>query len=567
METLLLELGMIVGIATLIGVLGRVIKQPPIIAYLATGILAGPIFLDIINSTEQLKSLAHLGVALLLFMVGINLDFRILKQIGGASVVGGISTMAIISATTFILARSLSFQNTSALYLALAFSFSSTVVVVKILSDKKEIDTLHGQIALGILIIEDFMAALALMIIPVLGEGSFATISIQVVKAVALIGFIFFVGRKIVPKIFDIAAKNQELLFLCSVSWALLVGLIFSLNGLSIEIGALLAGMAIASSSYSLEIKSKVKGIRDFFVVLFFAYFGAQLSGPINLDMIKQAVIFSLLILIGKPLVVMSLMNSFGFKKRTNFMTGTSLTQVSEFSLIVILLGVSTGHLPQSILTLSILVTFITVFLSSYSIYFAQPIYEKISNALGLFDGHKKEIENNKKDKSYDVVLLGYNRIGFNLLKAFNLSKKKYLIVDYNPITILNLTKKGMPCIYGDINDSEFLKSLNLNRVKMVISTIPDYSTNSFVKKNILNDNCVFVPTAHDIQNALDLYREGADYVIMPHFLGGEFMANMLVRDEFNKESLKNEGKRHIRELHERTEEGHQHPRKDFHGV
>ncbi len=567
METLLLELGMIVGIATLIGVLGRVIKQPPIIAYLATGILAGPIFLDVINSTEQLKSLAHLGVALLLFMVGINLDFRILRQIGGTSVIGGISTMAIISASTFILAKSLSFQNTSALYLALAFSFSSTVVVVKILSDKKEIDTLHGQIALGILIIEDFMAALALMVIPVLAEGNLATIGLQIIKAVVLMGVIFFVGKKIIPKIFDIAARNQELLFLCSVSWALLVGLIFSLNGLSIEIGALLAGMSIASSSYSLEIKSKVKGIRDFFVVLFFAYFGAQLSGPISLEMIRQAVIFSLLILIGKPLVVMSLMNSFGFKKRTNFMTGTSLTQVSEFSLIVILLGVSTGHLPQSILTLSILVTFITVFLSSYSIYFSQPIYEKISNALGLFDGHKKEIENTKKYKSYDVILLGYNRIGFNLLKAFDLSKKKYLIVDYNPMTIFNLTKKGMSCLYGDVNDSEFLKSLNLDKVKMVISTIPDYSTNSFIKKNILNKDCVFVPTAHNIQNALDLYREGADYVIMPHFLGGEFMANMLVRDEFDKESLKNEGKRHIRELHERTEEGHQHPSKDFHGA
>ncbi len=567
METLLLELGMIVGIATLIGVLGRIIKQPPIIAYLSTGILAGPIFLDVINSTEQLKSLAHLGVALLLFMVGINLDFRILKQIGGTSVIGGISTMALVSATTFILAKSLSFQNTSSLYLALAFSFSSTVVVVKILSDKKEIDTLHGQIALGILIIEDFMAALALMIIPVLAEGSIATIGIQIIKAIALIGVIFFVGKKIIPKIFDIAAKNQELLFLCSVSWALLVGLIFSLNGLSIEIGALLAGMSIASSSYSLEIKSKIKGIRDFFVVLFFAYFGAQLSGSISLEMIKQAVLFSLLILIGKPIAVMCLMNSFGFKKRTNFMTGISLTQVSEFSLIVILLGVSIGHLSQSILTLSILVTFITVFLSSYSIYFAQPIYEKISNSLGLFDGHKKEIENTKKDKSYDVILLGYNRIGFNLLKAFDLSKKKYLIVDYNPMTIFNLSKKGMSCLYGDVNDSEFLKNLNLNKVKMVISTIPDYSTNSFIKKNILNKDCVFVPTAHNIQNALDLYREGADYVIMPHFLGGEFMANMLVRDEFNKESLKDEGKKHIRELHERTEEGHQHPSKDFHGV
>lgn len=567
MVTLLIEIGLIVGIAAVISLLGRFIKQPPIIAYLITGVLVGPLFFNLIQGADQLQALAHLGVALLLFIVGISLDFRVLKQVGGTSIVGGIATLSIVSLATFFVAQALSFSSTSSLYLALAFSFSSTVVVVKILSDKKELDTLHGQIALGILIVEDFVAAIALMVIPVVAGTSATLIGLQIFKSVSVIAGVFIFGKFALPKILNVAARNQEVLFLCSLAWALLIGMIFNFIGLSTEIGALLAGMVIASSKYSLEIKSKVKGVRDFFVILFFVFFGSQLVGPISNQLLFQATIFSLVILIGKPLIVMTLMRSFGFKKRTNFLAGTSLTQVSEFSLIVLLLGFSIGHIPQSVFSLGILVTLITVFFSSYGIYFSQPIYEKLSRLLSIFDGNRKEPGTAKKEKVYDVILLGYNRIGFNLLKAFKIAKKNYLIVDYNPITIFNLSKKGINCLYGDVNDSDFLKNIKLNEAQIVISTIPEYSTNVSIKKAIENKNCIFIPTAHEINNALELYKQGADYVIMPHFLGGDFMANMLVRDSFNKKSLKQEGLSHIKELNERIGEGHQHPRKDFYGM
>lgn len=567
MESLLLEISLIVGIAAFVSIIGRLIKQPPIIAYLITGVLVGPLVLNLIQGTEQLQALAHLGVALLLFIVGTSLDFRVLKQVGGASIIGGMTTFAIISTATFFVAQALYFNTSSSLYIAIAFSFSSTVVVIKILSDKKELDTLHGQIALGILIIEDFIAAISLMVIPVMDGASISIIGLQIIKAITVIGLVFLVGKTILPKILDLAARNQEVLFLCSLAWALLTGLAFNFMGLSTEIGALLAGMVIASSKYSLEIKSKIKGVRDFFVILFFVFFGAQLTGPITQKLLFQAGIFSSIILIGKPLIVMTLMKLFGFKKRTNFMTGASLTQISEFSLIVLLLGFSLGHIPQSVFSLGILVTLITVFLSSYGIYFAQPIYHRLSKFLDFFDGHRKEISTSKKNESYDIVLLGYNRIGFNLLKAFNISKKKYLIVDYNPTTISNLSKKGLNCLYGDVNDSDFLKELKLNNVQIVISTIPDYSTNVAVKKVIENKNCIFIPTSHEIQQALELYNIGADYVIMPHFLGGDFIASMLVRDNFNKKALKAEGQRHTKDLYERINEGHQHPRRDFYGL
>ena len=557
MEGLLLEIGVIIGIAAVISLLGRLIKQPPIIAYLLTGVIVGPLVLNLIASTDQLQALASIGIALLLFIIGISLDFRILKHVGGTAVIGGISTVAIVSSAIFFIAQSLGFNIVSALYIALAFSFSSAVVVVKILSDKKEIDTLYGQIALGILIVESFIAALALMIITEISSGGTLAIGIQIAKFVGLVAGIILFGRYILSGLLRVAAKNQEVLFLVSMAWALVAGLTFELFGSSTEIGALIAGMVIASSKYSLEIRSRVKGIRDFFVILFFVFFGSQLAGPISINLIQQAVIFSLFILLGKPLIVMALTRSFGFKKRTNFMIGSSLTQVSEFSLIVILLGYSLGHIPKTIFSLTILVTLITVSLSSYAIYFSRPIYESISRFLGIFDGKRKEFGGIKKHEKYDIILLGYSRLGFNLLKAFILAKKKYLIVDYNPLTIMNLSKKGISCVYGDVNDSEFLKSLNLSSAKMIISTIPEHSTNLNAMKIIENKNCTFIATSNQIHNAIELYKSGVDYVIMPHYLGGDFMANMLIRDDFNKKTLQEEGKLHIRQLRERMSEPH----------
>jgi len=555
MESLLSQIGIVIGIAAIIAFIGRSIKQPLIVAYLLTGVVISPFFLNLIDPTVYLQALAGIGIALLLFIIGTSLDFRIIRTIGGVSIIGGISAVVIVCLAVFLLAKGLGFDLVPSLYIALAFSFSSAVVVVKILSDKKEIDTLHGQIALGILIIESFIAAIALMIIPVISVGGIGEIPFQIVKFVSMIFLVVLVGKMIFSKMLNFAAKNQEVLFLVSLAWAFVVSALFELMNLSAEIGALIAGMIVASSKYNLEIKSKVKGIRDFFVILFFVYFGAQLVGPISLTLLKQAIIFSLFILIGKPLIVMCLTRSFGFKKRTNFMIGTSLTQVSEFSLIVVLMGYHLGHLAQSVFSLTILVTLITVSLSSYAIYFSNPIYTSISRFLGLFDGKRKNFDRNNKIDKYDIILLGYSRLGFNLVKAFDLTKKKYLVVDYNPITIMNLSKRGINCVYGDVNDLEFLKSIKLNLVKMIISTIPDYSTNIGVMKSIENKDCIFIATSNQIHNAMELYENGADYVITPHYLGGDFMASMLVRDNFNKKSLREEGKLHIKQIKERLKD------------
>jgi Kef-type K+ transport system membrane component KefB/Trk K+ transport system NAD-binding subunit len=561
-----LELGVIVGIAALVSLILRVIKQPPIIAYLITGIIVGPLFLNLMHSTSFIELLAHLGVAFLLFIVGLSLDFKVLRQVGGISIVAGVGAMAAVSALSFLIALRMGFAYTPALYLGAALAFSSTVVVVKLLSDKREIDTLHGRIALGILIVEDFVAALMLMIVPVAGTGDVSLIFFSLGKGVLLIIGVFVFSYLVLPMLFSLAAKTQETLYLASIAWALLIAIVFSYLGFSLEIGALLAGIALASSKYSLEISNKMKSLRDFFIVLFFVYFGSQLAGPLNAEIIIEACVFSAFILVGKPLIVMGFMRAFGYKKRTNFFAGVGLAQISEFSLILVLLGHTLGVVPQSLLSLTILIALITIAISSYSIYYSHAIFRFLSPLLAIFEGNKFDTDDIKKDKVYDIVLFGYNRIGFNLVKSFNKAHKKFIIVDYNPQTILELSRQGINCIYGDAHDLELLHELRLNEAKIIISTIPDFEANVAIRKSITSHEVMFIATSHGFEDTERLYASGADYVIMPHFLGGAYVADLLLTDHFSKNLLMEEGRKQRRELKERVKEGQDHPSKDKYG-
>ncbi len=559
MVSLIFELGIILVLATIAGLIGRTIKQPLLIAYIITGILISPLILNLNISADMLTSFAHIGVALLLFSVGISLDFRVLKSVGKASVIGGLCTMILMAALTWIITILLGFNLSSAIYMSIAFTFSSTVVVVKVLSDKREKDTLHGRIAIGILVMEAFIAAIVLIILPVISNPSMQGLFFQLGKAFLLIVSLFVVGKFGISKIVSVAARNQELLFLFSLSWALFGALLFEASGLSLEIGALIAGMVLASSKYSMEMSGKIAPVRDLFVIIFFVFFGSQIMSPISSSILLKAAAISAVVLVGKPIILMSFMRFLGYNKRTNFLAGASLAQVSELSLIVILLGFSQGLVSQEAFSVSIIVAIATIAVSSYTMYFSESVYQKLSRFLSIFDG--KGTEKLKDNDKYDIILIGYDRLGYNILKAFHAAKKKYLIIDYNPSTVLKLTERKIPCIYGDVRDTEFLSNLPLDKAKLILSTAPNLEVNSHLLKFINLKKTAFIATSHDINNSIELYKKGADYVIMPHFLGGEFMANMLMRDKFSKKEIQKDGKQHIKELEDRLNEGHKHPK------
>lgn len=555
-EQLLISLALILGVSSIVTILARIIRQPPIIAYLISGIIVGPIFLNIIGPASQsgefIDVFARIGIALLLFIVGSNLDFRVLKEFGKVAAFAGVGEIVATASIGFIVSLLLGFKFVPALYLAIALSFSSTVVVVKILSDKKELDTLHGRIALGILIVEDFIASIVLMLLPVIQTGNLNEIWFGIGKIAALGIGVFVVYNLVIKRCMDYLARNQEVLFLTGISYALMLAAVFHYLGLSLEIGALIAGISLSSSKYALEISGKVKPLRDFFVIILFVYFGSQLVSPINWITVKEALIFSSIILFLKPLIVMGFMKALGYKKRTNFMTGASMAQLSEFSLIVVLIGYNTGALTADIMNLAVLISLITIAVSSYSLYYSNTIFNKISHLLNVFDSNATEASlTNRDHDTYDIILFGYHRMGYKILAELKKIKAKILVIDYNPKVILSLAKAGIDCMYGDAADTEFLSEVKLGKAKLVISTIPDEESNLAIKRDLkeTESKAAFIGTAEQPRTALDLYNQGADYVIIPHHLGGEFMANIIKENGLVQSNYKALGKEHKTKL------------------
>jgi len=554
-QEVLLSISLIVGISAIFTIIARIIKQPPIIAYIFAGVLVGPLFLNLVGhggtSPDVMQLFAHIGIALLLFIVGLSLDFRVLKEVGGVSAMAGFIEIFLTGTIGFLIALGVGFNNLTALYIGTAVAFSSTVVIVKILSDKKEIDTLHGRLAIGILIVEDFVAAIALMVIPLLSHGgNFTTIFYSFLFVICLTIGIFLVSAFLLGKILYYLAKNQEVLFLFGIAWALALASLFDYLGFSLEIGALIAGMSLASSKYTLELGGKMKPLRDFFVVLFFVYFGSQLSGTISWGLIGIALAFSAFIVIGKPIIVMTILRFFGYKKRTNFLAGINLAQISEFSLIITLLGFNLGYLSQEIMSLAVLIAVITIGVSSYNVYYSHSIFRRISGFLGVFDGNKED-SNEVGEKDYDVILFGYHRIGYKVLQMLKKSGMSFVVVDYNPKVVYALSKEKVDCIYGDAEDQNFLEELNLKKAKLVLSTIPDESANLAIiqKLHSLRSGAVFIATAEQPRDAVDLYDHGADYVIIPHHLGGDYIANLIHDFRTNKSKYEHIGREHLKSL------------------
>ncbi|MEK6885484.1 MAG: cation:proton antiporter family protein, partial [Nanoarchaeota archaeon] len=274
------------------------------------------------------------------------------------------------------------------------------------------------------------------------------------------------------------------------------------------------------------------------------------LIGPITLNMIKNAILLSIIVMIIKPLIVMCILKLFGYTKKTNFMTALSLAQVSEFSLILILVGFGFGQVNVDLMNLTILVALITIFLSTYGLNFSDYLSHKLLKYLNIFDG---KIQHNEgyKNKTYDVILFGYHRIGYKLFETIKKSHMKFLIVDYNPKTIISLAKNCVDCTYGDAGNKTFLKEIGLDKAKIVISTLPDYQSNLTIFEALkeLKSSAIFIGTAEDPRIALSLYEAGADYVIVPHHLGGEYAANLIREFGTNKKRYNQMGRKHLETL------------------
>ena len=349
-----IELSIIIGITVLIAGIMRLLKQPLIIGYILAGIIVSPYFLNIISSTETIKVFSQIGVALLLFIIGLSLSPKVIKEVGKVSLITGIGQIIFTSLIGFFISRALGFSIIVSAYIAIALTFSSTIIIMKLLSDKKDTERLYGKISIGFLLVQDIFVIILLMIIPILSNDlNITNISLGMIGGgILIIAGFFLTVIYILPNLSTFFAKSQEFLFLFSIGWGLGLAALFHHFGFSMEIGALIAGIALSMSPYNYEISSKMRPLRDFFIILFFILLGSQMVFGNISQLIVPAIIFSLFILIGNPLIVMILMGFMGYKKKVGFQAGLTVAQISEFSLILIALGVSSGNLTGEILSL-----------------------------------------------------------------------------------------------------------------------------------------------------------------------------------------------------------------------
>ena len=562
MQNIFFDIGLIIIVATFLAYIAGLIKQPLVLAYLIGGIIIGPLGLKLINNSDLIMTLAEIGIAFFLFIVGLEMNLSKMRNLGKPILLAGIGQIIFTFVLGFLVAR-LMFDSTTAIIVSLALTFSSTMLVVKLLSDKGEIDTLHGRIAIGILIIQDVVAIFALSFLQSGNLSAYFAIA-SIVKGILLFSATFFVSMFVIPPLFRIAAKSQEILFISSVAWLFIVSMFAHYLGFSIAIGAFLAGISLAQLDYRFEIFSKVKSLRDFFSIIFFVSLGMMIMPSIPANGAIPIVLLSVFVIVGNPLIVMLIMGLLGFSKKPGFLTGIGIGQASEFSLIIATQAFIIGRISQNALSVVALITAITFVVSSYLIKYDRQIYKGIAGMLSLFEFRKKEIytlSNAPKDH-FDAILFGCDRIGYSILSTLRKLKYRFVVVDFNPDIIKSLSAQKINCVYGDFDDVETEHRIDIGKPKLFVSTIPDFTASMKLLRNVraANKRAVIFVTATTINDALELYEKGADYVIMPHFLGGEHASYII--ENLREKGLLHTRARHIQELKNRKLLRHEHPRR-----
>ncbi len=542
------ELSLVIALTTAISLIMRFLKQPLIIGYIITGILVGPAFLHLISQKETFESFSEIGIALLLFIIGLELRLGVIKTLGktvfltAAAAIFGTGTISLVACLLFGIAF------VPALIISLALTFSSTIIIVKVLNDKRENSRLYAQITIGVLLLEDILATIALLFVTTDQKGfSIFTLLELGGKALLLATLLWLAGSKLLPRVARFIAKSQELLFLSAIAWGFGIASIFELAGFSIEVGALFAGISLASLPYSQEIGARLKPLRDFFIVLFFIVLGESLELQNLANALIPAILLSIVVLISKPLFIMTSLGLLGYTKRTSFKAAMPLSQISEFSIVLVVIAASAGLVSSDISAIITLVAIITIGVSAYLMQFDDEIFNRWQHRLQLFERHViKEHEEHSKD--YPLVLFGYKKGGHEFVKTFKSMRRRFVVVDYNPEVIETLQRQGINVLYGDATDLELLEELNISKMKLAVSTVTDHATNLALVKYITekNERAVIICHSENYNEAAELYRAGATYVMIPHYIGSERISSFIKRNGLSKKHFDNYRERHL---------------------
>ena len=517
------EVSALLLIAAAVGFVAIRMRQPLIVGFIAVGILTGPV-LGLATADEQIELLAEIGIALLLFIVGLKLDLHLIRTMGPVALATGLGQVIFTSTFGFFIALALGLEPVSALYVAVALTFSSTIIIVKLLSDKREIDSLHGRIAVGLLIVQDIVVVVVMIALTAFGagggEGAFGWELLGVaIAGVAFLAAIALLMRYALTPLLRRLASSGELLVLFSVAWAVSLAAVGDFLGFSKEIGAFLAGISLGSTEYREAIASRLVSLRDFLLLFFFINLGADLELGLLGEQIGAGIVLSLFVLIGNPLILLIIIGIMGYRKRTGFLTGLTVAQISEFSLIFAGLGLSLGQIGPETLGLITLVGLITISLSTYMILYSHPLYERLSPYLGIFERNVRRPEDEGGEEAQvseaEAIIFGLGRYGSRIAEGLRKQGSSILGVDFDPEAVQRWQEQKLPARYGDAEDPEFPATLPLNKARWVISAVMERSVNLVLLDSLRQhgyEGKVAMRASHQ-EDAEALREAGADLV------------------------------------------------------
>jgi Kef-type K+ transport system membrane component KefB len=515
------EIALILLVSALAGLVAEKLRQPVVVAFVVVGVLVGPSVLGVVEPGTELELFAELGVALLLFVVGLKLDLHVVRTTGPVAIVAGSVQVALVSAGGLALALALGLDLVAALYVAIGLALSSTVIVVKLLSDRREIDDLHGRLAVGILIVQDLVVVVVMIAVAAAGEGdslggSLASVALQGAVLLATLGVLM---RWVLTPLVHSLARNPDLLLLFAIAWA--IGLAAAGEGVGIgpEVGAFLAGFSLAATPYREAIASRLVTVRDFLLLFFFIDLGSRLQPGDALDQLALALVLSAFVLVAKPLVVVAVLGAMKYRSRVSLETGLALAQISEFSLILAALGLRYGHVEDDTITLMTVVALITIAASSYLLLNSEAISRTLAPALERLERRPTGHAVDEAEWSPDVVVLGLGRYGEGIVAGLRERRLEVLGVDFDPVALSRWSQEGVEVLYGDAEDPELPGVLPLPESGWIVSTIRRTDANLALLHALALRGYTgrVAVAAHRRADVERLRRAGADRVLLPY--------------------------------------------------
>lgn len=485
-------MALLFGLTVLVSLAAFLIRQPLVIAYIVAGVLVGPYALGWLKSSNELELFSKVGVVFLLFSVGLHLNPQVLKEVGLTATLTGVGQIVFTTLAGLALAALLGWTGTNGLIIAVALTFSSTIIILKLISDRQDLDKLYAKISIGFLLVQDIAATLILVLLPLIvsaGQSdvslttTLSQIALRTVVVATLIGALTW---QLLPRILPLVARSSELLFILSLSWGIGVAAAIGWAGVSVEVGALLAGVLLASSPFATEISSRLKPLRDFFIVSFFLLLGSSLAISSLGAVILPAVVLSLFVLIGNPLIVYIIMQLLGHTRKVSFQAGLTVAQISEFSLIFVALANQVLELSLAVVSLVTVVGVITIVVSTYMILYADTLFRWIEPVLKRISlpslTNAQPGKTGRRGHNQATVLWFGTKPALKHLQELADSKQyKLVVVDYDPNQLNQLSAPHIHTQYGDASNVEFLDQLPWHEVTQVVSVIRDDEINTMI--------------------------------------------------------------------------------------